>query len=618
MLSLALRRKLAATSRTAGSRTYTTQPTSTVTPSRWIRYARRTGYLAIGGGTIYAWDKTMNASALTRNLRTLYTCLMITIDYKLNFTQEKSEKIPELHTRVADRMFHLFTSNGGLYIKIGQAIGANAAFLPKPIQAQFAKLFDDAPQIPFEQVLSVFKSEFGRPPSGPDGVFQIFEETAVASASIAQVHKAKLWPAPGETEGPWVAVKIQKPDVAIQTEWDLNVYRAVLWMFEKWAFDLPVYFVADFICDHLRQELDFINEAKNSKVMAHFVQSEPRFVDRVYIPSVYDDLTTRRILTQEWIDGVRLSDREGIYRLMGEKDNTRQSHKYSILSVSPAEMHSTSAVPTVTKPLKGGVKEVMQTMVELFSAQMFNWGWVHCDPHPGNIFVRPNPKRPDHPQLVLLDHGLYVRVRREFRKEWSELWRSLMTSDYNDVARIIRGWGVGLPDFFASVTLMRPTRLKKEDAAKHRLEMEEMARLSQYEQSVRLKAKLRDFLTDTDRMPKELLFLMRNMRIVQGNNQSFGAPVNRIKITGFWASSALTKRTGLTVRERLREYVGYAFFRWIMFSVDVAFWAARTREWVMRFWGRTAWNFEDEVERSMQAFAKDSFGVDVGPGAFGG
>lgn len=124
-----------------------------------------------------------------------------------------------------------------------QAIGANAALLPKPMQIKFAKLFDDAPQIPYSTVEQVFKSELGRPPSGPGGVFEIFEEEAVASASIAQVHKAKLWPMPSDTEEKWVAVKVQKPDVAIQMEWDLGAYRAVMWMFEHWAFDLPVYFV---------------------------------------------------------------------------------------------------------------------------------------------------------------------------------------------------------------------------------------------------------------------------------------------------------------------------------------------------------------------------------------
>ncbi|KAF8910272.1 ABC1 family-domain-containing protein [Mucidula mucida] len=585
--------------------------------SRLAKYGRRTGYLVLGIGGFYVLDRSFNASAISRNFRTLYTCAMITLDYKLNFTEEKSDLIPELHQRVADRMYNLFTSNGGLYIKIGQAIGANAALLPKAMQQKFAKLFDDAPQIPYSEVLSVFKSEFGRSPSGPNGVFQIFDENAIASASIAQVHKAKLWPSPHDPEGQWVAVKIQKPAVAKQTEWDLGAYRMVLWMFEKWAFDLPVYFVVDFVSDHLRQELDFINEANNAKKMTEFVAAEPLLSGRVHIPKVYDELTTKKIMTAEWIDGVRLSDRDGVFKLMGEQQGSQSSNPYTIsLGISPSEMQSNSSLPT--KPLRGGVKAIMQTMVELFSAQMFSWGWVHCDPHPGNILIRPHPSKPDTPQLVLLDHGLYVRVNDQFRSEWSTLWKSLLTSDYDGVAQVARGWGVGLPDFFASATLMKPIRLKKQDTAKHRAEMEEYARMSQYEQSVRMKAKLKEFLTDTDRMPKALIFLMRNMRIVQGNNQSLGAPVNRIKITGYWASKALTRAPNLTLRRRLREYWGYAVFRGVMLSLDVAFWVTRFRQWFWLKLGRYSWNFEDEFERSMQAFAQGNFGVEYSNGAFNG
>jgi aarF domain-containing kinase len=81
------------------------------------------------------------------------------------------------------------------------------------MQLKFASLFDDAPQIPYSDVLSVFASEFGRPPSGPGGMFEYFDDQAIASASIAQVHKARMWPEPGEKdgEGQWVAVKVRSP-----------------------------------------------------------------------------------------------------------------------------------------------------------------------------------------------------------------------------------------------------------------------------------------------------------------------------------------------------------------------------------------------------------------------
>jgi aarF domain-containing kinase len=104
----------------------------------------------------------------------------------------------------------------------GQAIGANAALLPKPFQHRFSKLFDDAPQVPYETIREVFEQEFGRPPSGPNGIFAIFEEQAAASASVAQVHRAKTH------DGQWVAVKVQKPAVGKQVEWDLAAFKVML------------------------------------------------------------------------------------------------------------------------------------------------------------------------------------------------------------------------------------------------------------------------------------------------------------------------------------------------------------------------------------------------------
>ncbi|KAE9406874.1 ABC1-domain-containing protein [Gymnopus androsaceus JB14] len=583
-------------------------------PTRGQKYLLRASYLILGIGSIYIADR-YNASAITRNLRTFQTCAMITLDYKLNFTEEKSHLIPELHTRVAERMYNLFISNGGLYIKIGQAIGSNPAVLPKPMQEKFAKLFDDAPQIPYTQVLSVFQSEFGRPPSGPDGVFEIFEEQAVASASIAQVHRAKLWPVAGDTREHWVAVKIQKPDIAKQVKWDLGAYRCVMWMFER-AFDLPVYFVVDFVTDHLRRELDFIAESENAKQTAKFIASDLRLAKNVYIPKVYEEFTTKRIMTAEWISGCRLSDRAGVSLLMGENKNRIVSQATVPSSISSPDDPPPTSFSIPSKPLKGGVRSIMQIMVELFSAQMFSWGWVHCDPHPGNIIIRPNPQDPTIAQLVLLDHGLYVRVDEDFRRDWSLLWKGLLTSQFKLVEGITRKWGMGLPDMFASIALAKPVRLTRKDrraeVEKVTRELEEYLNLSEYEQSVQRKAKLKQFLSDTDRMPKALIFLLRNMRIVQGNNQSFGAPVNRIKITGLWASRSLTRIPNLTFGQRLHEYMNYVVFRSVLFSLDLAFWSTRAKQWIFSLFGRKSYSFEDELERAVRGVVKSNVGIEVG------
>ncbi|KIK98386.1 hypothetical protein PAXRUDRAFT_688940 [Paxillus rubicundulus Ve08.2h10] len=575
---------------------YNPRGTSTSSRSHVIRFrkvGRRTAYAAGALGTLWFVDKEFNASAVARNFRTLWTCAMITLDYKINFQLQKADRIPQLHERVADRMYNLFTSNGGLYIKIGQAIGANAPLMPRPMQDRFARLFDDAPQIPYSSILSVFRSEFGRPPAGPDGVFEEFEEKAIASASVAQVHRAKL------KSGECVAVKVQKPDVSKQIEWDLGAFRMVMWMFENWIFDLPVYFAVDFINNHLRQELDFVQEAQNASVTAAFIAAEPRLAGKVHIPKVYPEYSTKKVLTAEWIDGVRLSDRPSIRTLMGEEDPTAAP---SILVYPSLEGIR----------LKGGVKSIMQVMVELFSAQMFSWGWVHCDPHPGNIIIRPHPSDPRRPQLVLLDHGLYVRVRESFRREYATLWRGLLAADWNAIENVARSWGIGSPDLFASATLMRPVGYRNNH------EKEEVEALNEYERSVRMKAKLKGLLLDTDKMPKELIFLGRNMRIVQGNNQSLGSPVNRIKITGYWASRSLTTSSNFTFTQRAEEYWRYLAFRGIMFSLDVVFWASKVRQWVRRALGMSSMGFEDELERTMRGIAKSTLGVDIAPGIFEG
>jgi len=408
---------------------------------------------------------------------------------------------------------------------------------------------------------------------------------------------------------------------------------------------------SDFISDHLRQELDFIREADNARQTAEFIANEPSLRDKVHIPKVYPEYSTKKVMTAEWIDGVRLSDREGVFRLMGEKPPQRSvvdPMSASALVSSPGPSSpSLSTLHTPSKPLKGGVRSIMQTMVELFSAQMFDWGWVHCDPHPGNVLIRPSPSDPSRAQLVLLDHGLYVRVPEDFMRDWVRLWRAMLEGNYAGVDAVTKGWGMGLPDLMASFTLMKPTVLTKGRKKKERKpgeEVEVKKPLTQYEMSVKMKAKLKEFLTDTDRMPKVLIFLSRNMRMVQGllflssvvndvtklhllgNNQSFGSPVNRVKITGYWASRSLVRNRSLSFSERFKEWYFDLVFRSVMLTLDLAFYKSRFMSWLsnirMRFnLGGSSANgggFEDELERSMRGFAKDSLGIDVNMSAFEG
>lgn len=184
-------------------------------------------------GALYAIDSQVYASGMGRSLRTFGTGLLVALDYKLNFRPEplpligSSGTIEDLHRRNAERLFELLRRNGGLYLKIGQAIAMQSAVLPPEFQRMFARMFDDAPSVPWEEVERVIREDFGGKSvqevfgvsfAGEDGR-GVMERSARASASVAQVHWARL---PDGTE---VAVKIQKPEIAKQIGWDLWSFK---------------------------------------------------------------------------------------------------------------------------------------------------------------------------------------------------------------------------------------------------------------------------------------------------------------------------------------------------------------------------------------------------------
>src|SRR6201999_1132332 len=130
----------------------------------------------------------------------------------------------------------------------------------------------------------------------------VMERTARASASVPQVHWARL------EDGREVAIKIQKKEIARQVGWDLWAFRVVTRIY-TWWFDLPLYHLVPYVSERLMLETDFENEARNAGAMRELIQAEPRLRDRVYIPKVYQDLSSKRVMTAEWIEGIRLWDK---------------------------------------------------------------------------------------------------------------------------------------------------------------------------------------------------------------------------------------------------------------------------------------------------------------------
>lgn len=195
---------------------------------RSIKWGRRLLYVSAVAGVLYLVDTQLYASAITRSLRTFGLGILVAVDYKLNFRPEPwlGGTIEDLHRRNAERLFNLLHQNGGLYLKIGQAIAMQSAVLPPSFQKMFARMFDDAPQNDWADVEKVIREDFGKSPEEVFGVSfsnepgkGVMEKKARASASVAQVHWARL------ADGSEVAIKVQKREIAPQVGWDLWAFK---------------------------------------------------------------------------------------------------------------------------------------------------------------------------------------------------------------------------------------------------------------------------------------------------------------------------------------------------------------------------------------------------------
>jgi aarF domain-containing kinase len=184
----------------------------------------------------------------------------------------------------------------------------------------------------------------------------------------------------------------------------------------------------------------------------------------------------------------------------------------------------------------------------------------------------------------------------------------------NTIKEVTSEWGIKAADLFASATLLRPYE-GGDETVKNRLLggfEGKTAAERQYDMQRRMKEGIREILADETKWPKELVFIGRNMRIVQGNNQFMGSPVNRIGMMGEWASVSLYEDKSLPWRERLKNVWQHVLFKGVLAATDVAFYFFKIRQWLGIGGG-----MEDEVEARMKNVAKD-FGVELQHDVFKG
>ncbi|KAL0489996.1 ABC1 family protein [Acrasis kona] len=538
------------------------------------RLLKGTALVTGTGLALYEIDTHFYARTFQRNLRTILTGIKIIADYKLNFTPEKADKISNLHTRVAEDLYRVCTTNAGLYIKFGQQIASMEHMAPPQYNQRFRTLYDNAPAVTWDEVVDVIKKDLGK---HPDELFDNFEQEPIASASIAQVHRARR-----KDTGELVAVKVQKPYIRPQLNWDIRTYRLFLRVVET-LFDLPLSWSADYVEKHMREEVDFRIEARNSERCYKELLKDNFLKKRVYVPKVYWETTSERVMTSEFIDAVRFSD--------------------------------------VNKVKDAGfsVKEVMGVTVDLFAHQIFQTRFVHCDPHPGNVLVRPSSNNgffhsikrvltgntAVEPEVVLLDHGLYIEESEKFRNQNCNLWKSIFVQDLDALEKIAIGWGVTDPQLLASATLQRPYNAKK---AVH-IKSEAFNFADVYEMQVAAKDRLKSYLANTSIIPLELIFVGRNMNLVRANNKAMGSPVNRVNM--------MAERAVRGLNSAALSQWNYWRFRATLFLMTIGFYLVNVRKFFAQtLFGAKGEGFEDVTDRVMRENMKKQFGMVVDETAF--
>jgi ubiquinone biosynthesis protein len=283
---------------------------------------------------------------------------------------------------VAMRIRLALADLGTTFIKLGQVLSVRPDILPKAVLEELATLQDNAPTVEFDAIRQVIEEELAAPLAD---LFAEFDETPVASASIAQVHVARL------KDGREVAVKVQRPGIEKTLRSDLHILytlaRLVEGQVQVPGLYTPVEIVQEFETA-LSGELDFLQEAQAA---VRFRSNHER-VPGVYAPAIHRELCTRRVLVLERIRGRKLN-----------------------------------AVPGGS----GEGKAVMRRLIESWYFQLFEHGFFHGDPHPGNLMVQ------DDGTLVFLDFGLTGTLTGEMQDLMTSVFTGLVFKDAESVALTI-------------------------------------------------------------------------------------------------------------------------------------------------------------------------------------
>jgi len=286
----------------------------------------------------------------------------------LQMINRKPREQIEKHSRPA-RLRMGLEELGPTFIKLGQLLSTRPDFIPPDYLIELAKLQDDVPPFSYEEVENIFLDEMGKKPAD---IFLEFDKVPLAAASIGQVHKGVL------INGDKVVIKIQRPDIEKIIEVDLEILSHLANLAEMYLEEVqghrPTSIVEEF-ARTIANEIDYTVE------LAHIQRFSRQFEGKreIHVPEVYHELCSERILTMEFIQGIKAS-------------------KIDLLKQEGFDL-----------------KLVAERGTNLIMEQIFVHGFFHADPHPGNIFILPDNV------ICFLDFGMMGRLTRQNREDFTDL-----------------------------------------------------------------------------------------------------------------------------------------------------------------------------------------------------
>jgi ubiquinone biosynthesis protein len=277
---------------------------------------------------------------------------------------------------------------GPTFIKLGQILSTRPDQVGVELANELSKLQCDVPADSAEQIERTIESELGRPPAD---VFATFQMQPVASASIGQVHRATLH------SGESVAVKVQHDNIQSRVRIDLDILKGLALLAERLP-ELQPYRPQAMAAEFqrmLRRELDFTREQR------HLTQFSRNFAgdQRIHVPRCFPELCTTRVLTLEWLDGIKLCD---------------------------------SALPQNGQLNRA---TIARNGADLYLEMIFRHGLYHADPHPGNLLVMP------HDTIGLLDFGMVGRIDASLQEEIEDMLMAILAKDAQQLTSLVMRLG---------------------------------------------------------------------------------------------------------------------------------------------------------------------------------